>query len=271
LLFLPTLTPAAQGADAPPVHFLVSSAAAPEGGADLKVQWLKVSSPPLGDMLLAVARPEGKGPFPTLLLLHGTHGFARDYVQLAQALARNGVMAVAACWFDGGTGGGVKFIKPLACPGAPSMPGSMSEAGRKIIDVLVPATRALANTDPGKIALFGHSRGAGAVLDYVLTTGNASAAVLNSSAYPPAVLTRVPDLKVPVLILHGEKDGPEEGGSEMTMVQKARVFEAAVRRAGKPIDAHYYDANHNGLFTTPAQAEDSVRRISEFVKRYAPR
>jgi hypothetical protein len=38
----------------------------------------------LGVILVAVARPSGEGPFPTILLLHGSHGFAQEYVRLAQ-------------------------------------------------------------------------------------------------------------------------------------------------------------------------------------------
>lgn len=265
---VPALCGAAAGENAP-IHFIVSSAAAPEGAENLSVQWLTVSAPSLGKMLLAVAKPAGKGPFPTILLLHGSHGFAREYVQLAQSLAREGVLAVAACWFDGGTGSGVKFIKPLGCPNAPPMPAHMSDASRKALEVLVPATRNLPDTAPGPIALFGHSRGAGTALDYALVTGDARAVVLNSGGYPPDLADRISQLKAPVLILHGVADGPSEGGSEMTQVQMARNFEAAVRRAGKPLEAHYYEANHNGLFTTPAQYADTVRRISAFVKRYA--
>jgi len=59
----------------------------------------------------AVARPPGKGPFPVIVLLHGTHGFAREYVRLAHDLARtSGVVAVAGFWFAGGQGEGRRFV-----------------------------------------------------------------------------------------------------------------------------------------------------------------
>src|SRR5713226_8878316 len=63
---------------------VVSIAAAPPGTETLAVQWVKVAAPGLGVMPAAVARPRGAGPFPTVVLLHGSHGFARQYVQLAQ-------------------------------------------------------------------------------------------------------------------------------------------------------------------------------------------
>src|SRR5688500_10874635 len=55
-----------------------------------------------GVVRVAVARPNGRGPFPAILILHGTHGFAEEYVQLARNLARAGVLSIAACWFDRG-------------------------------------------------------------------------------------------------------------------------------------------------------------------------
>jgi dienelactone hydrolase len=269
LIGLPGFCVAQQQDEDSIIEFVLSETVAPEGAEDLSVKWMQVWAPARGNMLLAVAKPPGEGPFPTVLLLHGTHGFAREYVQLAQSLAREGMLAVAACWFARGEGSGVEFIKPIDCPNGPPIPPHMSEASRKVLEALVPATRSLPGVRPGPIALFGHSRGGGTALDYALVTGDASAVVLNSSGYPPALADRVLQLQAPVLILHGVADGPSEGGSEMTRVQMARDFEAAVRRVGKPVESHYYEANHNGLFTSPAQYDDTVRRVSAFVKRNA--
>src|SRR5262245_64158397 len=61
--------------DAPPV---VSIADAPPGTATLAVEWVKVAAPGSGVMLAAVAGPRGAGPFPIVVLLHGSHGFAHE-------------------------------------------------------------------------------------------------------------------------------------------------------------------------------------------------
>jgi predicted esterase len=147
----------------------------------------------------------------------------------------------------------------------------MSAGSRRPLEVLVPAVQGLPDVRPAPLALFGHSRGAGTVLDYALTTGHAGVLVLNSGGYPPELAGRVSQLEAPILILHGVADSPSEGGSQMTHIQMARNFEAAVRNAGKPVEAHYYEAGHNGFFQKPEQAADSVQRIGAFVKRYAQR
>ena len=87
------------GLKRPPI---VTATEAPAGTETLPVKWVKVAVPDLGVMRAAVARPSGTGPFPAVLILHGTHGFARQYLEWANDLARAGFIAVAACWFSGG-------------------------------------------------------------------------------------------------------------------------------------------------------------------------
>jgi dipeptidyl aminopeptidase/acylaminoacyl peptidase len=55
----------------------------------------------------------------------------------------------------------------------------------------------------------------------------------------------------------------------VTAVERARDFEAALRRAGKPVEAKYYEGGeHNGIFTDPVQHDDEVRRMAAFLRRH---
>lgn len=236
------------------------------------VQWMKVATPDEGAMLIAVARPSGDGPFPALLILHGTHGFGREYVRLAQALARNGIVGIAACWFGPGSGAGMRFITPIPCAGAPAMTAPSSPAAHARVEALMQAVRTLPGIRRDRIGLMGHSRGAGAALYYQIANGSASALALNSSGYPDETISKAASaLKVPVLVLHGVADNPADGGSEFTRVEAARRFEAALRRAGKPVEARYYEgASHNAIFSDAAQFDDEVRRLAAFVAARQP-
>lgn len=250
----------------PPV---VSAADPPAGTDTLGVQWVKVAAPGLGVMLAAVARPPGAGPFPTVILLHGSHGFAQEYVQLARDFARGGLLAVAPCWFSGGRGAGSRFITPIGCPDAPPMPNASSSEAMQTVDALVQAARALPDARPDRAGLFGHSRGGGATLNYILGPGKVRAAVINSAGYPRELADLASQLKVPILMLHGTADSPADGGSAFTNIRMARDFEAALRRAGKPVEARYYEGGgHNDIFTSSTQYHDEVQRTVAFLQRH---
>lgn len=256
------------GLGKPPV---VSAAAAPAGTETLAVQWVKVTAPGLGVMLAAIARPPGAGPFPTVLVLHGTHGFAQQYVQLAQDLARGGLLAVAACWFSGGSGPGLRFVTPpIGCPEAPPMADNSSPDALQTrnVDALVQAARALPGARPDRVGLVGHSRGGGAILNYLLKVGNVQAAVLHSAGYATQPATRAAQFSAPILILHGTADSPADAGSANNNVQLARDFEAALRREGKPVEAMYYEGGgHDTFFTSSTQHDDEVQRMVAFLQR----
>src|SRR5262245_46540545 len=68
------LTPAPRGGGASLVMPIVS----PLGGESLGVEWGAIEVANGGSVLVAVARPSGEGPFPLVIILHGTHGFARE-------------------------------------------------------------------------------------------------------------------------------------------------------------------------------------------------
>ncbi len=244
---------------------VVSTTDPPVGTQTQGVQWIRIAAPGMGVMFAAVARPLGTGPFPTIIILHGTHGFGEQYVKLARDVSRGGLIAVAPCWFSGGRGAGASFITPIGCPEAPEMPSPSSPAAHQTLDAIVQAVRALPGVRPDRIALFGHSRGGGATLSYLLAAGTLQAVILNSTGYPRELDARASEIRVPILILHGTADSPADGGSAFTDIQMARDFEMALRRAGKQVEATYYEGGHNGIFSSATQYDDEVHRIVVFL------
>ena len=245
---------------------------APAGTTTLPVKWVRVAMPTLGVMRAAVARPSGTGPFPAVLILHGTHGFARQYVEWAYDLARGGFIAVAACWFSGGGGAGAYAVTPpIPCPEIPPLGSGDYPEAVQFVAALAEATRALPGVRPDRLALVGHSRGGGAVLQYLLAGGNVQAVILHSSGYALRPDTRAGEFNVPIHILHGTTE-PAGGGSPNYHVALARDFETALRQHQKAVEASYYEGGgHYGFFINPAQRDDELKRMIEFLRRHLGR
>ncbi|MGY3492330.1 dienelactone hydrolase family protein [Bradyrhizobium sp. USDA 4502] len=247
----------------------VSVADAPAGTEKLGAEWISVGVPDIGSLIAAVARPTGDGPFPTVLLLHGSHGFAQEYVRLAQDLARAGLLSVAACWFREGGGAGQRFITPIVWPKAPPVPDPLSDQSMQTVSALVRTVRNLPDALPNRIGLFGHSRGGGAALSYMLRAGDVQAGVLSSSRYPRQLADLASRMTAPVLMLHGTADGPGDGGTEFTNVEMARNFERALCAAGRPVEAVYYaDGRHNDIFAHSTRYQDELKRMSAFYRQH---
>lgn len=247
----------------------VSPTDAPSGAERLAASWIKVIIPEQGELIAAVTQPAGPGPFPAVVLLHGSHGFAHEYVRLAQELATSGLLGVAACWFRDGIGDGRRFITPIDWPNAPPIPDPLSPEALRTVAALIQAVRSLPEVLPDRVGLFGHSRGGGAALNYVLRNGDIRACVLNSARYPRQLTDLVSAVRMPILMLHGTADAPSDGGTAATNIEMARAFEQAALAAGKTVDAVYYEGGrHNGLFDDPAQHRDEVERMAAFLRRH---
>src|SRR4029453_16833473 len=107
-----------------------------------------------------IGDPPGGGPFPAVVVLPGTPGFARQDVEWANDLARGGFIAVAACWFSGGGGAGANAVTPpIPCPDIPPLESGEYPEAVQFVDALVQATRALPGSRADRLALVGHSRG----------------------------------------------------------------------------------------------------------------
>lgn len=258
------------GLKTPPI---VTASDAPAGTEKLPVKWVTVAVPNLGVMRAAVARPSGPGPFPAVLVLHGTHGFARQYVELAVDLARAGFVVVAACWFSAGGGAGAKAVTPpIPCPEIPPLGAGEYPEAVQLVDALVQATRALPSVRADRLGLIGHSGGAGAIQQYLLAGGTVQAAVLHSSGYALSPWNRAAEFDSPILIMHGTADGPADGGSANTQVGNARKFEMGLRASNKAVETAYCEGcGHNTFFTNSTQRDVELKTMIAFLCRHLDR
>jgi hypothetical protein len=56
--------------------------------------WIQIATHS-GVIHAAAVIPKGPGPFPAVTLLHGTPGFAQEYINIARRLSDNGIIEIA--------------------------------------------------------------------------------------------------------------------------------------------------------------------------------
>ena len=139
----------------------------------------------------------------------------------------------------------------------------------QVVGALVHVARTLPGVRPGKIALFGHSRGGTAALAYLLKRDDVQAVVLSSAGYSPVLDEYISDADAPILMLHGTADGSsDDGGAGITNIKMARDFEAKMKAADKSVEAVYYEGgHHNDIFTSPTRHRDELKRMASFLHK----
>lgn len=272
-------TAAAAPAEAAPVEAL-SPAVPPSGAEGIGASWYTVATPEGRTLLLAIfdTRPSPDLAVPAILVLHGTHGFAREYVEIAHDLSeQTGYVVAAGCWFDGvGQDADTSDVTPIRCPGGPEFAGATQPAW-SAVHTLTQAVRQYAGGTT-QLGVFGHARGAEVALQLASSAdpaGNGVQAVVSSSGIYTAV-PRTPDydsptplslaesLSAPVLILHGQAD-------TQVRFSNAALYYQRLQSLSKPAQCVVYPrVGHDAiLHTTPGDAQhrvftDGVRRSAAF-------
>lgn len=228
----------AAGADPEPA---TRPAGAATPGTD---EWYTLGLPDATITMLGVYRPEAKGRHPAVLVLHGKDGPRRLYEELAQRYAREGFIAIVACWFQ--------YVVPehedaYACPGVGEFVGA-EEAVVADVDAVVDSLDELDGVRRGHLGVVGQSYGARIALlrasasggdePVVSSCGNLAAEPLyvepETTRYPfPADPSVAAAIEADVLVVHGEAD-------PITPIGQAEVFVTAMAAAGRSVDLVAY-------------------------------
>jgi dienelactone hydrolase len=270
---------AATSAAAAPAEALVP-AAPPSGTEGLGASWYTVATPEGRTLLLAIydTRPAPDQAVPAILVLHGTHGFARQYVEIAHDLSeQTGYVTAAGCWFDGtGPDAETGDFAPIRCPGGPEFAGATPNAWSAVRTLTQTVRQYAGNTT--QLGIFGHARGgevalqlasspdpAGSGIQAVVSSSGTYTAVPRTPDYDaPTPLSLAESLSAPVLILHGQAD-------TQARFSNAALYYERLQSLGKPAQCVVYPKmGHDAiLHTTPGDAQhrvftDGVRRSAAF-------
>jgi len=223
-----------------------------------KAEWVQVEARDGRKLLTAVLRPEGTGPFPAVVLLHGGDGLDYGYLSAAEDIARAGFVVVAGCWQK------VNYV----CADAPTpsewVGDPTGHCGKELIEI----ARTLEGVKSDKIALYGISRGGHAALWAASTGSEVSAIVVDAPAHEPSAYNIYPPpprpirvlagLKAPVLLMHGTND-------DVISVDQSREYEKAARELGKAIEVVYVDGGGHMVSKSNAALRD---RAVTFLQQY---
>lgn len=238
-----------------------------------RAQWIKVDARAGHKMLAAVFRPQGAGPFPVVVVLHGAGGLQPDHLALAEDVARAGFVVVAGCW---------QFVAspPAAAPNpvcyeAPPQAAWQADPAANSGKELIAAARTLPGVRPDRVGLYGISRGGNAALWAASTGVNVQAIVADAPAHhpaarmnpaPPSTQTVVGGLAAPTLMLHGSLD-------RIVPVDQSREYERAARALGKPVTAVFFEEmGHMVTFAMPGESQALVearRKVQPEARRQA--
>jgi carboxymethylenebutenolidase len=210
-----------------------------------------------------LAVPEGEGPFPSVILIHEWNGLVDRVRQVADALADEGYVALAADLYGGRTGNDRDENMKL-------MEAAQSDPDRIIANLDAAARTLRARPDvTGKVATMGWCFGGGVALSYAIGGENhdGTAIFYGRLVQDPELLARIDH---PIYGTFAEMDRgipPEE----------VERFADALEEAGIENDLHIYDDVQHGFWlwvdrdpnVAAEPALDAWNRLKAYLKRVA--
>ncbi|GMV07740.1 MAG: hypothetical protein AMXMBFR53_40150 [Gemmatimonadota bacterium] len=208
-----------------------------------------------------LAVPEGPGPFPALVIVHEWNGLVDRVREVADALAAEGYVTLAADLFQGRTGSNPDENMALVREAMADMAGVVAN-----LDQAVAFLKSRPDVG-GRVGAMGWCFGGGVALSFGLDGAHheATAIFYGRLVDDPAVLARM-DHEV-----YGTFARRDQGPSP----EQVEAFHAALEAAGIPNDLHVYDEVDHGFWlhvdqdpeVRSAPALDAWRRLKAYLDR----
>ncbi|WKZ35113.1 MAG: dienelactone hydrolase family protein [Anaerolineales bacterium] len=169
------------------------------------------------DVRAYVAKPEGAGPFPVVIMIHEFFGLNESIVSKADGLAAEGYLVVAPDTFRGST---TSWIPRAIYQVSTTKPEQVNAD----LDTVYAWLEAQPAVDSSRIAIIGFCYGGRTALAYSLHNNQLAATVVfyGSPETDPAVLKNLPG---PVLGIFG-------GADQSIPLENVTAFETALTQAG---------------------------------------
>ncbi len=181
-----------------------------------------------------VAKPQGEGPFPAVVMIHEFFGLNESIVGKAKGLAEEGYIVVAPDTFRGST---TSWIPRAIYQVITTKPEQINQDLDTVFAWLESQPEVMAN----RIGVMGFCYGGRASLGYSLHNSRLAATVIfyGSPETDPEVLRALP---APVLGIFG-------GADRSIPLEDVRAFEAALNQVGIPNEITIYDGQPHAFVT----------------------
>jgi len=186
------------------------------------------------DVLAYVAKPEGDGPFPTVIMIHEFFGLNESIIGKAEGLADEGYYVVAPDTFRGST---TSWIPRAIYQVISTKPETVNTD----LDSVYTWLESQPEVADERIAIAGFCYGGRASLLYSLHNNNLAATVVfyGSPETDPEVLKNLPG---PLLGIFG-------GADQSISVEDVNAFEAGLQAAGVQHEVTIYDGQPHAFVT----------------------
>jgi carboxymethylenebutenolidase len=198
------------------------------------------------------AKPEGKGPFPGVVLIHHLPGWSELYIETTRRFAHHGYMAICANLYQREQGGG-SDANPDDVAAKVRADGGIADA-QMVGDTAAAVAWMRAQADNnGKVGLFGSCSGGRHAVIYASQRKDVDAVVdlwggrvvmgkeeLNAKT-PTAPIDMTAGLSAPLLGLFGNDD-------RAPSPEQVDRHEAELKKQGKNYEFHRYDGAGHGFF-----------------------
>ncbi len=208
-----------------------------------------------------LAVPEGDGPFGSIILIHEWNGLVTRVKQVADALAQEGYLALAADLYSGRTGSNPQENMALV--------RETRADSETLIANLNAAVQYLKNRSDsnGQVATIGWCFGGGVALTFAMggEHHDGTAIFYGQLLYDPEELGN----------MHHEFHGTFAGQDRGPTVEQVQAFAKVLRDAGIPNDIHIYDPVQHGFWlyverdleTNKEPAKHAWGRLKSFFNR----
>ncbi len=208
-----------------------------------------------------IAEPKGDGPFGSIILIHEWNGVVERIKQVADALANEGYIALAADLYSGKTGSNSQENIAL-------MREARADPDEIIANLNAAAKYLRDRVDSnGQIATVGWCFGGGVALSFAIggEHHDGTAIFYGQLLEDPEELAKI----------QHEMLGTFAGQDRMIPVEQVNNFAEALKKAGVANDIHVYDHVQHGFWlyverdmeTNEEPAKHAWGRLSDFFKR----